>query len=215
MTTTKHSLQAAGTGRCQEVRGTSTKKPMTGGAGVFASRGRLGWLFRSRLDWFVDASFVQNKTWFVLTFPSLWRQRCFWSGEERNSTTCPLAHIAILCHSRSSLAVASFWPSHKAHHNSIPLPLFSHKQHHFTLHNSHLNPHTTNHQPQHLHQHVCTKRQRTKRGHRRPDRYVLSPHRHCCQPLVVPLTDSLFFSYSQLCLQRRQLRCRDRPGQDR
>lgn len=93
MTTTKHSLQAAGTGRCQEVRGTSTKKPMTGGAGVFASRGRLGWLFRSRLDWFVDASFVQNKTWFVLTFPSLWRQRCFWSGEERNSTTCPLAHL--------------------------------------------------------------------------------------------------------------------------
>lgn len=65
----------------------------TGGAGVFASRGRLGWLFRSRLDWFVDASFVQNKTWFVLTFPSLWRQRCFWSGEERNSTTCPLAHL--------------------------------------------------------------------------------------------------------------------------
>lgn len=127
MTTTKHSLQAAGTGRCQEIRGTSTKKPMTGGAGVFASRGRLGWLFRSRLDWFVDASFVQNKTWFVLTFPSLWRQRCFWSGEERNSTTCPLAHIAILCHSRSSLAVASFWPSHKAHHNSIPLPLLSHK----------------------------------------------------------------------------------------
>lgn len=145
MTTTKHSLQAAGTGRCQEVRGTSTKKPMTGGVGVFASRGRLGWLFRSRLDWFVDASFVQNKTWFVLTFPSLWRQRCFWSGEERNSTTCPLAHIAILCHSRSSLAVASFWPSHKAHHNSIPLPLFSHKQHHLTLHNSHLKPPTTNH----------------------------------------------------------------------
>lgn len=90
MTTTKHSLQAAGTGRCQEVRGTSTKKPMTGGAGVFASRGRLGWLLRSRLDWFVDASFVQNKTWFVLTFPSLWRFHCFWSGEERNSTTCPV-----------------------------------------------------------------------------------------------------------------------------
>lgn len=173
MTTTKHSLQAAGTGRCQEVRGTSTKKPMTGGAGVFASRGRLGWLLRSRLDWFVDASFVQNKTWFVLTFPSLWRFHCFWSGEERNSTTCPLAHIAILCHSRSSLAVASFWLSHKAHHNSIPLPLLSHKQHHLTLHNSHLNPQTTNYHQ--LHQHVCTKRQRTKRGHRRPDWYVLLP----------------------------------------
>jgi len=49
MTTTKHSLQAAGTGRCQEVRGTSTKKPMTGGAGVFASE--AGWGGYSGADW--------------------------------------------------------------------------------------------------------------------------------------------------------------------